>query len=80
MAYEWSDGTKYDFKGPASTLPSDSDLDRDQPSCVYITPAGAWLQTSCSSEMDGAVCYTTSVTTASQSTTLLPPPTHHHCL
>lgn len=64
-AYEWSDGTKFDYH------PTISDSqDTPKTNCVYINPAGDWKRTSCNAMIDGAICYTTNITSSSQSETL----------
>ena len=64
-AYEWSDGTNADYALSISL--KDSSLDQQEVSCVFINPAGDWVRTGCNTVQDGAICYTTTITTASQS-------------
>lgn len=60
--YEWSDGTKFDY------YPTISD-EGDVPACVFIDPTGNWMDIGCDTKLEGAICYTTNITTSSQSKT-----------
>lgn len=70
-SYEWSDGTKYDFYAAISDLEEGSGSKRQSPNCVFVTPTGQWMKTSCNNTMDGAICYTTTFNTPTQSKTLI---------
>lgn len=64
--YEWSDGTKLVYNNTIFDSPVSSSSNQQEPSCVYISPSGAWLRTTCKTFLDGALCYTTNMTTDSQ--------------
>lgn len=70
-SYEWSDGTKYDFRVGITDLDEGSGSRRQSPNCVFVTPTGQWMKTSCNTTVDGAICYTTTINTPSQSKTLI---------
>ncbi|XP_068174436.1 lymphocyte antigen 75 [Antennarius striatus] len=78
-AYEWSDGTGFDYKGSISDSQEGSNSDEQEPSCVFVTPAGAWVKTSCNALVDGAICYTTNITTSFQRAKLQAAPDANHC-
>ncbi|XP_047436578.1 lymphocyte antigen 75 [Mugil cephalus] len=64
--YEWSDGTAFDYKPTITESQKDSGGSTLKASCVYITPSGDWKKINCNTLIDGAICYTTSITTPSQ--------------
>ncbi|KAK2853856.1 hypothetical protein Q5P01_006517 [Channa striata] len=75
--YEWSDGTTVDYK-PTISERTDSKMKADT-RCVYVTPTGAWMKTSCNTMLDGAICYTTNITTPSQRARLHAASESSHC-
>ncbi|XP_022624039.1 lymphocyte antigen 75-like [Seriola dumerili] len=75
-AYEWSDGTKLDYKVTISDSKEGSN--NQEASCVHVTPAGDWMKTSCSTLRDGAICYT-NITTTSQRAKYYATPEASHC-
>ncbi|XP_067352171.1 lymphocyte antigen 75 [Channa argus] len=63
--YEWSDGTRVDYKATIS----ENEVNKKQledTNCVFVTPTGTWMKTPCNTLLDGAICYTTNITTSSQ--------------
>lgn len=66
-AYEWSDGTKFDYDISISDPMASYISGKPGPTCVFIAPSGAWIRASCNIAVDGAICYNTTVTTDSQS-------------
>ncbi|XP_073320102.1 lymphocyte antigen 75 [Pagrus major] len=77
--YEWSDGTRFDFTVTFSDSKERSSSDKLEPICVSVTPAGAWVRTSCNAFVEGAICYTTSITTTSQKSKLQAAQEASHC-
>uniref|UniRef100_A0A672ISA6 Lymphocyte antigen 75-like n=1 Tax=Salarias fasciatus TaxID=181472 RepID=A0A672ISA6_SALFA len=74
--YEWSDGTKFDY----NTTITDSSIPSNQPGrCVYMNSAGVWLRTGCRNVIDGAICYTTNITTSSQRAIQQAAPENNRC-
>ncbi|XP_077374853.1 lymphocyte antigen 75 isoform X2 [Festucalex cinctus] len=66
-SYEWSDGTRYQYKADISeSVESSSADERDVGGCVFVTPSGAWVRSSCYSLLDGAICYNTNISTPFQ--------------
>ncbi|RVE74360.1 hypothetical protein OJAV_G00021300 [Oryzias javanicus] len=79
VAYEWSDGTKFGYSHNGFNAHGGSSSGQQESSCVFITPNGTWMNTSCNTLMDGAICYTTAVTTPTQRAKLKAPPESNHC-
>ncbi|CAN9507209.1 unnamed protein product [Ophioblennius macclurei] len=61
--YEWSDGTQFGYNATIADIPGSSNK---RASCVFMNSAGGWTRTACNNLIDGAICYTTTVTTSSQ--------------
>ncbi|XP_059208079.1 lymphocyte antigen 75 [Centropristis striata] len=78
-AFEWSDGTSFDYRPTISESPGASSSGKQQASCVFVTPDGAWVKTNCKTVLEGAVCYTTSITTLTQRARLQVAPEANHC-
>lgn len=78
-AFEWSDGTGVDYKPTISDSQEGSSSGKQEASCVYVTPAGAWVKTSCNTLVDGAICYTTAITSPSQRARLKAAPVANRC-
>ncbi|XP_015226780.1 PREDICTED: lymphocyte antigen 75-like [Cyprinodon variegatus] len=74
-AYEWSDGTK--FQNILKLTESKTYFSSNQTNCVIINPSGDWVKTSCVSLQDGAICYTTNITTPYQRAKLTTLETNH---
>ncbi|KAL2087575.1 hypothetical protein ACEWY4_016403 [Coilia grayii] len=49
--YEWSDGSKFDF------TPSGFHKGSVVEGCVFLDTSGMWVSTRCQDQMDGALCY-----------------------
>ncbi|KAM8893708.1 lymphocyte antigen 75 [Spinachia spinachia] len=78
-AFEWSDGTTLNYKATVSDSRESYSLNEQEASCVYVTPAGDWLRASCNKLLDGAICYTTTITTASQRAQMQAAPEANRC-
>ncbi|KAF7667906.1 hypothetical protein LDENG_00041520 [Lucifuga dentata] len=78
-AYEWSDATRFDYKAKISDSQQGSSSDTQQVGCVFVTPTGRWERSSCDTVIDGAICYTTAITTASQKAKQQAAPVANHC-
>ncbi|KAM6979937.1 lymphocyte antigen 75 [Aplochiton taeniatus] len=76
--YEWSDGTEYNYVqqlsdadgGPGSNLKG---------SCVFLTPSGGWVRENCHTQLEGAICYNTTITTPFQRAKMEASPETNHC-
>ncbi|KAL1021872.1 hypothetical protein UPYG_G00019130 [Umbra pygmaea] len=75
QSYEWSDGTKFNYSLLSDSLGTSGSV----PGCVYVTPQGSWKRTKCSSQVDGAICYNTTVTSYTQRSNQAAPQTAKHC-
>uniref|UniRef100_A0A3B3DKA4 Lymphocyte antigen 75 n=1 Tax=Oryzias melastigma TaxID=30732 RepID=A0A3B3DKA4_ORYME len=79
VGYEWSDGTKFGYSHNGFNAHGGSSSGQLEASCVFITPNGTWMNTSCNTMMDGAICYTTAVTTPTQRAKLKAAAESNHC-
>ncbi|XP_024858345.1 lymphocyte antigen 75 isoform X2 [Kryptolebias marmoratus] len=77
--YEWSDGTKFEYRPKITKLLSGSSSDPHEAQCVFVSPAGDWIRTGCKTKQEGAVCYTTDISSASQRAKLKSAPVSNHC-
>ncbi|KAK7877266.1 hypothetical protein WMY93_032020 [Mugilogobius chulae] len=75
--YEWSDGTALKYKPNIFELSSSPGP--SEASCVYVTTEGKWVRSSCQTVTEGAICYTTNITTASQRAKLQTAPASNRC-
>ncbi|XP_033846453.1 lymphocyte antigen 75 isoform X1 [Periophthalmus magnuspinnatus] len=64
--FEWSDGTFLDYKPTISEPQPSLSLPDPEAHCVYVTPDGKWVKSSCQTVTEGAICYTSNTTTPSQ--------------
>ncbi|XP_040903935.1 lymphocyte antigen 75 [Toxotes jaculatrix] len=78
-AFEWSDGTSFDYKDTISDSKQGPGSKKQEASCVLVTSTGAWEKTSCTGLAEGAICYTTTITTTSQRARLHVAPEANHC-
>uniref|UniRef100_A0A1A8R527 Lymphocyte antigen 75 n=3 Tax=Nothobranchius rachovii TaxID=451742 RepID=A0A1A8R527_9TELE len=78
-AYEWSDGTNWDYKINSTDTLTDSNLNPHKAKCVFMNPAGELKKTSCDVVQEGAICYITTTTTPSQRAKLKAAPDSNHC-
>uniref|UniRef100_A0A672YQF0 Lymphocyte antigen 75-like n=1 Tax=Sphaeramia orbicularis TaxID=375764 RepID=A0A672YQF0_9TELE len=53
--YEWSDGTKFNYKPTISEAKESSSSESQEAGCVFVTPAGVWVRTSCHTMVEGAI-------------------------
>ncbi|XP_061743336.1 lymphocyte antigen 75 [Nerophis ophidion] len=65
-SYEWSDGTTLDYTADISQSLEGSSSEEREAGCVFVLPSGGWVRSSCKSLLDGAICYSTNVTSTSQ--------------
>ncbi|XP_028437705.1 lymphocyte antigen 75 [Perca flavescens] len=78
-AFEWSDGTGMDYNATISDSLQGSSSDKQEASCVFVNPAGAWKRTGCNTLVEGAICYTATITTPSQTARQQVAPETNHC-
>ncbi|KAJ8003555.1 hypothetical protein DPEC_G00149570 [Dallia pectoralis] len=79
QSYEWSDGTKFDYSQAVISGTEDTSNSDTGHSCIYITTHGTWTRTDCGAQVDGAICYNTTVTTDSQRSIATAQEVAKHC-
>lgn len=57
-----------------SDLEEDDGSKKPETKCVFVTPGGDWMTSSCNTVAEGAVCYTSTINTSSQSKPPVTPP------
>lgn len=77
--FEWSDGTEYKYSPTITNLKSSPSSMQPEAHCVYVTPQGTWVKTNCKTVIEGAICYTTSITSSSQRAKLQASPVSNRC-
>lgn len=77
--FEWSDGTELNYIPTITELKSSPGTILPGAHCIYVTPYGTWVKSSCSTAMEGAVCYTTNITTSFQRAKLEASPVFNRC-
>uniref|UniRef100_A0A8C6SQX0 Lymphocyte antigen 75 n=1 Tax=Neogobius melanostomus TaxID=47308 RepID=A0A8C6SQX0_9GOBI len=75
--FEWSDGTKFNY-APTITEINPSII-RPEAHCVYVTPRGTWVKSNCRTVTEGAICYTTTITSSFQKAKLQAAPESNWC-
>ncbi|XP_055010415.1 lymphocyte antigen 75 isoform X2 [Boleophthalmus pectinirostris] len=77
--FEWSDGTPRNYTPTITEPQSTSSSPGPEARCVYVTPDGKWVKSSCQTVTEGAICYTTNMTTTSQRARLQAAPASNRC-
>lgn len=77
--FEWSDGTDLNYTPAMTGLKSSPSEILPEAYCVYVTPRGTWVKSNCRTVTEGAICYTTTITSSFQRARLQAAPVSNRC-
>lgn len=77
--FEWSDGTELNYTPTISEPKSIPSVLIPEAHCVYVTPRGTWVKTNCRTVTEGAICYTTNISSSFQKAKLQAAPVSNRC-